>query len=154
MATHTSIASLFSDIANAIRAKTGGSSQIVADNFPAAIATIPAIRAASVKARASSATSITFTGLQGQPKSFSMFYQGSVGPIPTSSSNRMTFYVIFDGANTITFRVYRNTTTNHSIYYSYTTSVSSWTYNNGTLVLTSAGLSTSTDAYYNLVYTY
>lgn len=41
MPTHTSLASLFTDIANAIRAKTGGSSQIVADNFPSAIASIP-----------------------------------------------------------------------------------------------------------------
>lgn len=41
MPTHTTLASLFTDIANAIRAKTGGSSQIVADNFPSAIASIP-----------------------------------------------------------------------------------------------------------------
>lgn len=41
MPTHTSLASLFTDIANAIRAKTGGSSSIVADNFPSAIASIP-----------------------------------------------------------------------------------------------------------------
>lgn len=38
---HTSLASLFSDIADAIRAKTGGSSQITADDFPTAIAAIP-----------------------------------------------------------------------------------------------------------------
>lgn len=38
---HTTLSSLFSDIADAIRAKTGGSAQIVADNFPTAIANIP-----------------------------------------------------------------------------------------------------------------
>ena len=38
--THNSLTSLFSDIADAIRAKTGGSSQIVADDFPTAIASI------------------------------------------------------------------------------------------------------------------
>ena len=41
MANHTSLASLFSDIADAIRAKTGGSSNIIADNFPTAISQIP-----------------------------------------------------------------------------------------------------------------
>lgn len=41
MATHTSLRSLFSAIANAIRAKTDGSADIVADDFPTAIAAIP-----------------------------------------------------------------------------------------------------------------
>ena len=38
---HTTLASLFTDIADAIRAKTGSSSTIVADDFPTAIAAIP-----------------------------------------------------------------------------------------------------------------
>lgn len=38
--THTTLTSLFNDIADAIRAKTGGTSDIVADNFPTAIASI------------------------------------------------------------------------------------------------------------------
>ena len=37
---HTSLSALFTAIANAIRAKTGGTAQIVADTFPAAIAGI------------------------------------------------------------------------------------------------------------------
>ena len=37
---HSTLTSLFSDIANAIRAKTGNSGTIVADNFPSAIAAI------------------------------------------------------------------------------------------------------------------
>ena len=41
MPNHTSLASLFGDIADAIRAKTGGSAQIVADDFPNEIAAIP-----------------------------------------------------------------------------------------------------------------
>ena len=40
MATHTSLRSLFTAIANAIRAKTGGNADIVADDFPTAIAAI------------------------------------------------------------------------------------------------------------------
>jgi hypothetical protein len=39
--THSTLASLFSDIADAIRAKTGGSASITADNFPSEIASIP-----------------------------------------------------------------------------------------------------------------
>ena len=39
--THTTLTSLFSDIADAIRGKTGSSATIVADNFPTAIANIP-----------------------------------------------------------------------------------------------------------------
>lgn len=50
MATHTTLSSLFADIANAIRAKTGSSETIVADGFPDAIASIsttPTIRTIS-----------------------------------------------------------------------------------------------------------
>lgn len=39
--TYTTLSSLFTDIANAIRSKTGGSAQIVADDFPTEIANIP-----------------------------------------------------------------------------------------------------------------
>lgn len=39
--THSTLTSLFSDIANAIRAKKGTSADIVADNFPSEIASIP-----------------------------------------------------------------------------------------------------------------
>lgn len=39
--THETLESLFTDTANAIRAKTGGTADIVADEFPQAIALIP-----------------------------------------------------------------------------------------------------------------
>lgn len=39
--THETLTSLFSDIANSIRAKTGESRELVADNFPAEIDAIP-----------------------------------------------------------------------------------------------------------------
>jgi hypothetical protein len=42
MATHTTLQGLFTAIANAIRAKTGGTAQIVADQFPEEIAAIEA----------------------------------------------------------------------------------------------------------------
>lgn len=38
---HATLTSLFTDIANAIRAKTGEAGTIVADNFPSAVASIP-----------------------------------------------------------------------------------------------------------------
>lgn len=41
MPAHTTLSSLFTDIANAIRAKDGSSATIVADNFPAKILAIP-----------------------------------------------------------------------------------------------------------------
>jgi len=40
--THNTLDELFNDIADAIRAKTGNSGTIVADNFPTAISNIPA----------------------------------------------------------------------------------------------------------------
>ena len=39
--THETLTSLFSDIANSIRGKTGESGELVADNFPAEIEAIP-----------------------------------------------------------------------------------------------------------------
>ena len=48
MPNHTSLASLFTDIANAIRSKTGSSATIVADNFPTAISNIPTGTGASL----------------------------------------------------------------------------------------------------------
>ena len=38
--THETLSALFTDIANAIRGKTGGTTPLVADNFPAEIAGI------------------------------------------------------------------------------------------------------------------
>lgn len=40
MANHSTLTSLFTDIADAIREKTGSTGTIIADNFPETIATI------------------------------------------------------------------------------------------------------------------
>ena len=40
MATHTTLSNLFSDIADAVRTKTGSAEEIIADDFPTAIAAI------------------------------------------------------------------------------------------------------------------
>lgn len=42
--THSTLTSLFADIANAIREKTGGTEPIKADQFPEAISAIPAAK--------------------------------------------------------------------------------------------------------------
>lgn len=47
--THATLTSLFSDIADAIRGKTGSSAAIVADNFPTAIASIPTGGSATIQ---------------------------------------------------------------------------------------------------------
>ena len=44
--THETLSALFTDIANAIRGKTGGTTPLVADNFPAEIAGIERAEAA------------------------------------------------------------------------------------------------------------
>lgn len=62
MATHTTLASLFADIADAIRATTGSTEAIVADNFPTEIANMQ--KGVQVKSIATSGTydSATYHG--------------------------------------------------------------------------------------------
>lgn len=52
MSTHTTLASLFTDIANAIRAKSGSSGTLIADNFPTAISGIPVLDTSDASATA------------------------------------------------------------------------------------------------------
>lgn len=71
MATHTTLASLFTAIADAIRAKKGTSATIVADNFPTEIANLPsgssytliASKQVTVNTTSTSATSCTTLAL-------------------------------------------------------------------------------------------
>jgi len=65
MSQHDSLVSLFQDIADAIRAKIGGSATIVADNFPDQIATVYTAGQTSAKVGTASAADVrsgkTFT---------------------------------------------------------------------------------------------
>lgn len=54
--THTSLATLFTDIANAIRGKTASTAQIIADDFATAISGIVTIGQGLAEATAASAT--------------------------------------------------------------------------------------------------
>ena len=59
MANHATLTSLFSDIAKAIRSKTGGTATIVADNFPTAIDSIVTLSGGSSDATATAGEILT-----------------------------------------------------------------------------------------------
>ena len=59
--THETLAGLFGDIADAIRAKTGGSAALVADAFPSAIAAIPTGGGGALKILVTAPTGATVT---------------------------------------------------------------------------------------------
>lgn len=75
MATHDTLTSLFTDIADAIRGKTKGTAKIVADNFPTAIGAIATGRkfASGTKTLSSSGTTITISNIGFTPKIFMIF---------------------------------------------------------------------------------
>lgn len=100
-------------------------------------------------APSSRGTTISFTGLQAQPKYFAcnLEFEGSF------SSARTIYSVIYDGTTTSNCTSYRSG--GSILCYKYTTIT--WTYNNGTLTLTSP--STSTVGYfqpynYHFIYFY
>ena len=100
-------------------------------------------------APSSRGTTISFTGLQAQPKYFvcNLEFEGSF------SSARTVYSVIYDGTTTSNCTSYRSGGT--ILCYKYTTIT--WTYNNGTLTLTSP--STGTVGYfqpynYHFIYFY
>lgn len=103
MPNHTSLASLFGDIADALRAKTGGSAQITADDFPTAIAAIPAARIGETTAsNSSNVQTISFT-VNGEPTVFACVPVTDTDANKTvsiSSSARIVTGVIKYGNNT------------------------------------------------------
>lgn len=106
MPNHTSLVSLFGDIADAIRAKTGGSSQIAADDFPTAIAAIPAglTLAPSLTAQRSGNLTISFTNLLAEPRFFVLYAPAQLANY--SSGNWRVVFVLYDGASTYGAAVY------------------------------------------------
>ena len=65
--THSTLTSLFSDIADAIRGKTGSSATIVADDFPTAIANIPTGGGGVITTEVANATGTTLQITAGAP---------------------------------------------------------------------------------------
>ena len=72
--THETLGELFSDIADAIRGKTGGSAEIVADDFPSAIDGIPPVIVREVLAE--SATTIRIVAQEGED--FSVYNHAAI----------------------------------------------------------------------------
>lgn len=142
-------------IANAIRTKTGGSSALAfPSGFVSAIGTIKSkIGTKTVTNNDATASSISFSSLSGMPIAFFVRCKASIS---RNSSYRYYFVnsMCYDGTNTV-----------GTLYYQYSGQVSnvtsgySYTYNNGTLTLTSSGgRSASPGSFYNgdyeLVYIY
>ena len=157
MPTYTALPSLFSAIANAIRGKTGSSAQMVADEFPEEIAAIPGARMATATASPGSGTSLSlsFSGLQGEPKMFGV--RAPANTITTSYSYRRVIFVGYDGTADM-FGVSGKGPTGGSSMNLYSTgSRFSFTYNNGTLTITSSGSTTGgyfVNGNYTLMYAY
>lgn len=160
---HTSLASLFTDIADAIRGKTGGSAALVADNFPTAIASIPGCMVASVTATPSSDSgSLSFTvssSMSGLPKMFSCApgLYGTTHDLSTGSRYIMSLQ--YDGSVLYGESVYRGSSTGNIYGYNdrYTVSRSG---NTLTISEDRTGMSSSLYTYfksglvYRLVYAY
>ena len=97
----------------------------------------------------SNATSISFTGLKGQPKAFAITPTGNI----TLGSTRYVTGVMYDGSTTHGVYGYRASSSATS-YYSAT--YFTWTYSNGTLTITTNsstnGGNFTSSATYKLVY--
>lgn len=159
MPNHNSLASLFEDIADAIRDKTGGSAPIVADDFPTAIAAISSCNVGKKTAfnDHGTATSLPFSGLSGRPKAF--FVRCTTSLLQGSGSYYYVAAVRWDGSDT--GGVAGNCFNRSSGSLSNVTSGYSYTWNSGTSTLTvySSGSRSSSPgsfytANYELVYVY
>ena len=152
---HTSLASLFTDIADAIRGKTGGTAALVADDFPTAIAGIPTglTLASPLTAKRSSATAIAFSSLQGKPEFFAVVAAGN--SIQLTSNGGRILVVIYDGTDVRGVYFYRGSSS--SIGYTVTQNFS-YTWDAGTNTLTVTVSNTSTEFHsnynYQLIYAY
>ena len=152
MPNHTSLASLFSDIADAIRAKTGSSDQIVADNFPTAIADIPTGTIDSVTATPSTNVGSLSFQVAGEPKAFVCNIDGS-SDIVTNSNYVLTF--IYDGQNISGWYGFRLTSGNQAAYYSLSASGYTMDLSGNTLTISAAnGHYFRANRTYKLLYIY
>ncbi len=150
MPNHTSLASLFGDIADAIRAKTGGSNQIEADSFPAAITAIPSARVGEATASNSSdSQSISFS-VEGEPILFACV---PTSPVTLSFGTKRLVTGIIKAGDNINHGVMVGGGSNFSI----RTNQCNVTYSNGTVTLqifASNGGAFLNGVTYRLLYTY
>lgn len=147
MTTYTSLPAFLTDIADAIREKTGGSSAIAAGNMPAAIRGISGGTIGTATAQRTKNTSISFTGLNGEPKMFCVFlHSGSY----TSNGHRIAVICAY-GETTCGIWAYGDDL-------GYTDQHYGWTYTNNTLTVSCSSASISgvfnASTTYRLVYVY
>ena len=99
---HTSLASLFGDIADAIRAKTGSSASIVADVFPTAIAAIPAglTMGTATYTPGSNTYTISFA-VSGEPQYFCCMEAKTSGALEPSGSTYFPVVAVWYDGTTV-----------------------------------------------------
>lgn len=157
MTTYTSLPAFLTDMADAIRSKTGGTSPIAAGDMPAAIAGISSLNIGTATASPSSTTSVSFTGLNGKPKLLCVFYESGSTRL-THSSSAHDFLSLCAYAST-TYAVYTRCSgsPNYYVYQTADTSHFSWSYTNGKLTVTVSSTSYGafdTSGTLRLVYVY
>ena len=153
MTTYTSLPAFLTDIADAIRSKTGGSSALAAGNMPTAIAGITTLRVGSqtITTSSSGIAGINFTDLPAEPVYFFCFGTPSFSnDMAGSTSYRYITAVWFDGEHVYSHQCVRNGT--NGFYTYFTTDTATTTYSNGTLNL-HRGSATNTRFYSSLIYT-
>ncbi len=149
MTTYTSLPAFLTDIADAIRSKTGGSSAIAAGNMPTAIRNISGMTVGTATANRNSNVNIIFTGLNGQPKMFCIFLDSGTAEIQARN------IAVLCGYNDAIYGVCA--TKDSEFVYCGTGYTKS--YNNGSFSVTSSVATTygtfrPTPAVYRLVYVY
>ena len=136
MTTYTSLPAFLTDMADAIRSKTGGTSPIAAGDMPTAVAGISSLNIGTATATASSTTSVSFSGLNGEPKIFFVFYESGSDRL-THSTSAHDFLSLCAYGNT-KHGVYTrcNGSPNYYVYQTADTSHFSWNYTSGKLTVT------------------
>lgn len=149
----TQLNSDLTSVANAIRTKGGTQGQLAfPSGFVTAIQNIPTGGGSGMQVGTATATpasagsSIQFTGLSGEPTSFSVI---SAADLATGAAPYKVNAVVFDGTNVIGQYITNTSNANET----YDGSGFSMSYSNGTLTITSTNASFQANQY-KLIYTY
>ena len=152
MTSYNSLPALFTAIADAIRARSGDSSSIVAADFPTAISAMPTglTLASPVTAQRSGNLTIAFSDLAAEPQ---FFVLSAAGFANTSSGDWRVALVIYDGTNTEGASVYYRS--DQASWQIQTTYTKSWNSGTNTLTVTApTGRQFVSGLDYSLVYAY
>lgn len=132
MTTYTSLPAFLTDIADAIRDRTGLTTSIAASNFPSYIGAIPKIKTASGSKTVSDATrTFTMSGLPAEPILFYCYRTANIGVYYATVAS-----VFYTHTPSLICGYYSSTSSSGKVAYSTTTY--SWSYENGTLTISSA----------------